>query len=636
MEINEKTAVIALFSVPLMLLTAVAIRNAVKPPPAIKTNIPVIHSESRDDETEESVAALVYAILDRKQNSADRIKAVDKLSEIPTDEAFNALVDCLKVNHVSVQRKIIQALAWRKDPRAIVPLKSQLNIYNSFYWGKPLDEQSRDTAQAIIAIGFTPDDLIDLVKVYYTADRINELEILEPGIAVKLIDNLKNSNDQQVKISSIMALGLMKEKSAVIPLTDILTESDFFLQWAAVRALTMIADTRAVRPMINLINHDDHRITGTVNEFLKKMETLMLEELKKNREPSPELIESLSSAEFPEKYYAVWVLNLLADKDAADVMSKLLTDSDFRIRNMTVSFLRKISWHPKNTDDQLHFLFATEDDQGIKQLAAPDVIEALGRHLFHPNQKLAGWTIRMLGDIDNRQTIPFLMQAWRSAPNINETLFTALAKKGSTAVGPLILELKNSQSKKILRQTIKLLGQAADPRAVDPLLDLMKNNQDPEFQSYIREALCFIGDPKTKDILIEELIGYPNKEAAAKGLNKIGWGPLSETERIHWWLATQNITEIQKNHDKVNKILIDDMKSGKPGAFKYAILTGQEDLVPFLLDELNSKGTLWMANIYYSSGNPDLEKAAKEWAISRGCVFVPTTSDANIRWGRLR
>lgn len=635
MKITEKTAIIILFSIPLICLTAVVIKHATKKTASVKTYVPVVNSKSRNNATTKSIGELVTIISDKNQNSGDRLKAIDALSKISTDEAFDALVGCLHVNHIGVRQKTIQALAQRKDPRAIVPLKNQLNFDEFFYQGKPFNEQDQDAAKAIIAIGLTSDDLVDLVKVYYAADQINELELLNSEIAVKMIDNLINSNDQQIKIRNIMALGLMKEKSAVVPLINILTESDFFLQWATVRALTMIADTRAVRPMINLINHDDHRITGTINEFLKKMESPMLEELKKNREPISNLIDSLSSTEFPEKYYALWMLDLLEDKDASRVIPKLLTDSDFRIRDMTVSFLRKISWHPKNMDDQIHFLFATEDDQGIKELATPDVIQALGRHLFHPNQKLAEWTTRMLGDINDQQTIPLLMQAWRFAPEINETLFTALSKKGNAAVDSLILELQYNQSKKIRRQTIKLLGQATDRRAVDPLLALMKNNQDPELQSDIREALCLIGDPKTKDILIKELIDYPNKEAAAKGLRKIGWEPLSEPERIHWWLSTQNIAEIQKNHDKVNKILTDDMKLKIPGAFKYAILTGQEDMVPFLLEELNSTGTLWMANIYSRSGNPDLEKAAWEWAISRGCVFTPAVSDTNIRWGGL-
>ncbi len=90
---------------------------------------------------------------------------------------------------------------------------------------------------------------------------------------------------------------------------------------------------------------------------------------------------------------------------------------------------------------------------------------------------------------------------------------------------------------------IDALGESGDPRAVEPLIDLLKRSRDLTIKIHVCDALGHIGDPRAIDPLIEKLQDrdddfYVRKKAAYTLYAIYRHGHLDQEQRdkivAHW------------------------------------------------------------------------------------------------------
>ncbi|MGA9138892.1 MAG: HEAT repeat domain-containing protein [Methanocella sp.] len=90
---------------------------------------------------------------------------------------------------------------------------------------------------------------------------------------------------------------------------------------------------------------------------------------------------------------------------------------------------------------------------------------------------------------------------------------------------------------------VDALGESGDPRAVEPLIDLLKRSRDLTIKIHVCDALGHIGDPRAIDPLIEKLQDrdddfYVRKKAAYTLYAIYRHGHLDQEQRdkivTHW------------------------------------------------------------------------------------------------------
>ncbi len=103
------------------------------------------------------------------------------------------------------------------------------------------------------------------------------------------------------------------------------------------------------------------------------------------------------------------------------------------------------------------------------------------------------------------------------------------------AVEPLIAALKDEWPQ-VCRTAAEALGKVGDPRAVDPLIASLKDGKDGCERRTAAEALGKIGDPRAVESLIATLKYEVQdvRRAAAVALAKIDWKPEGEPAAWYW------------------------------------------------------------------------------------------------------
>lgn len=106
------------------------------------------------------------------------------------------------------------------------------------------------------------------------------------------------------------------------------------------------------------------------------------------------------------------------------------------------------------------------------------------------------------------------------------------------AVEPLIAVLRNDASYNARCDAATALGRLGDPRAVEPLIAAL--GKDVWYRFAVAEALGQLGDPSAMPALTAALAGGSADERIFGALSSLGWQPASSDDRIAMSLAEEN------------------------------------------------------------------------------------------------
>jgi HEAT repeat protein len=265
-----------------------------------KQNIRIKAAESLVDITDTSaVIPLIAALQD--ENKKVRVKAAWALGKIKDTCAVEPLIVALNDNYYYVRNKAAWALGMIKDNRAVKPLIYTLK-----------DEGFWVQKEAAWALGELKDNrsiepLISSIKDATQLELWSSIEALlkigKPAVK-PLIAALRNY-DKTIRIHAVIALGLIKDKSAVEFIIPLL--KDDYCRWVAITSLASINDRQAVEPIIPLLKDE--------NDFIRAYSAKALGKLGDPRAVEY-LIYTLKDKELHVQLSAAWALGELKDSSA--------------------------------------------------------------------------------------------------------------------------------------------------------------------------------------------------------------------------------------------------------------------------------------------------------------------------------
>ncbi|MBD0369529.1 MAG: HEAT repeat domain-containing protein [Pyrinomonadaceae bacterium] len=218
-------------------------------------------AEFRDDET---VAALRRALMQDSFGPV-RMAAAVALAEIGTTEARDHLVAAMKK---SEEARVRRAIAWslgrfRKDRKAIAALVRAMDEDESYFVGafsmRALAHAAGEDAYEKLIGMLGRDSYQDVLR----ATVFDALAIAKDKRGIRLaLDHTAYGIQQSVRIAATVALGTLgkefKDEHEVVyqKLIELLEDKTFRVRLAAVKALAVLGDPRAIAPLQSVVERE--------------------------------------------------------------------------------------------------------------------------------------------------------------------------------------------------------------------------------------------------------------------------------------------------------------------------------------------------------------------------------------------
>lgn len=413
-----------------------------------------------------SVDSLIAALKDDPSPNI-RMNAAKELGKMKDKLAVEPLCETLEDKSLSVRIQVIYALGalGETDDRAIECLITAFKDKDIGYIaGDSLARMGEPAVKALTEALKDPEikeRVVDLLGSIGKRATPSGEPVKARGHVIELLCIALRDENPGVRERAARELGEIKDLRAVEPLSAALNDSDEIVRdqaagalkkigepavetlivalrnprsdvrMNAAKALGEIHDERAIEPIGALLNDKDSIVRGYASEILGKMGKSVPEKL------TGKLIEDLKDQDPSKRAGAAEALGGIKDARAVEPLIIALKDQDQRVRMNAASTLGKM-----------------KDARAVEALIA------------------------VLNDpVDEVQ--------------IYATL--ALAKIGDPALKPLIAALKDRNTNVQFRAA-KALGAIKDFRAVEPLIEVMKNNLGLPSQEAGRALLNITGE----------------------------------------------------------------------------------------------------------------------------------------------
>jgi HEAT repeat protein len=261
-----------------------------------------------------------------------------------------------------------------------------------------------------------------------------------------LISCLRDT-DADVRRSAVFALAVFNTEEALEALLRELQYGDFTLQYTIVEALSTYDDQRVVAAFEQLLYHpsiSERRINDQIFEALQQMGDLGIDAI----------IRACSDANPSVRRAAIYGLDGVCDPRAVAIIRSALRDPDKEVR-IAAAWSQYPVGNPELSDD---FIKALDDENESVRTGAAFALAGLGE----------------------ARAKPLLYQAFNDpkAGEIDAAVVLAGKLKDSEAVEPLLEVIRgyNPDAQEFLpRILLEALGHIGDPRAVEPILGLLKS-----------------------------------------------------------------------------------------------------------------------------------------------------------------
>ena len=198
------------------------------------------------------------------------VKKDHELADIYEKAEFKSCVEGLRDTKESVRKDSFQALASRRDEKAVVSLSEAL-----------VDDSSKVRLEAVEALrAISPDTAVDSIikvlehdKVAVRKDAILSLGNIATDNAVKGLGVALKDENFLVRGVVIETLGKTKNKKAIGPLTKALKDPDRRVKRKAVEVLEKMASEDAVEPLIYALKERDHRMQMQAAKVLRTIKS---------------------------------------------------------------------------------------------------------------------------------------------------------------------------------------------------------------------------------------------------------------------------------------------------------------------------------------------------------------------------
>ena len=506
----------------------------------------------RDHPDSRAVGPLLAVLKDENEDQQVRINAIQALGAVGDERAVEPLMESCKAPQSDVRAVSAEALGRLREARAVGLLISMLD-----------DESGAVCVAAASALGEIGDPkairpLLEngRARPYGALNKLSK-KTIKPfrealrsenprarGLAVTYVGRegssddallllpLLHDEDVQVRIKTVVALGLLRNSRAVRPLVEVLEDPQPGLRIAAAEALNALGDEQALEPLLRAA----------------KDENLLV------------------------RMAAVSALPAIDDPRVADAIIDALLDPQPKIRERAVVLLRIVDVPAKS---RLWIACLKDTASDVRRAAAQElaamgdddgVLEALIGACQDNDPKVKREAAESLGKIGSAKAVDALipmLKAWddyelrsatakalcriggpRSAKALRKVLERGHGPHELYAMdGPVALQAKEAIEvyEKVVRTgwgeqiyyAVHALGELGDPRGVDALVVALDIVQGLRRDEVIR-AMGGINDPRCVEMLKEYQTEGNRREPlwATVGLYKLNYRRAEQMKRF--------------------------------------------------------------------------------------------------------
>ncbi len=389
--------------------------------------------------------------------------------------------------------------------------------------------------------------LVLLATMSSTAGCAPNIERLEQKQDVERLISALDHKNAEVREDAARALGQIGDPRAVEPLIAALKDGDDGVRTGAAVALRAFNDTRAVEALINALNDEDEDVRAYaaaslgVTDDLRAVEPLIAllndekgsllsklyaaSSLGKIGDPRAVelLIAALKDESWGMRSNAAEALGQIGDPHALGPLTTLLNDEDGNVRKSVILALDNLGWYPDNQEDGAsYWAIYNENEWEIPFDLDSASVTQLITALYHPETEVRQAAAQKLGQAGDPRAVEPLIIALKDNDldeGVHQSAVEALGKIGEPAVEPLIATLKDRNFPS--SYAIDALGQIGEP-AVEPLIAAFMDEDFPS--AYAALALGEIGDLRAVEPLIAALKDKDKarRTAVAEALGQIG------------------------------------------------------------------------------------------------------------------
>ena len=409
-------------------------------------------------------------------------------------------------------------------------------------------------------------------------------------LIIEHFDDLKGP----LQARAIRALGEIAETESFPFLLKLLLRKEEAIVTSALLALGLLADSRAVVPVLTLAQViPEQRIRAV--DCLVRMGTAAV----------PELIRIVrDSDDISLQFTAVETLGRIKAKDAAEPLAGLLKKAVGPMQCATAEALGQIA-DPRASAALVQLLGSTDPNVRVNAIAALEqmpqkrLAKPLQRLLADGEREVRLHAIRTLGQCEDPsvapQLIPFLND---SDEDLQLAAAEATGRLGDSSAVPKLIELMEQATASDLdaprlQKIIDTLRRLRDGRAVLPLLELL-THKNHRVRARAAEALGQIGDPAALQPLSELLFRDQMESvqaSAAKALGDLG-DPEALTALEHGLqqslaVRSKAIIAIGQLQDPAATEVVEEMLDDPASAIRYHAATilgelGDDAVIPKL------------------------------------------------------
>ena len=418
---------------------------------------------------------------------------------------------------------------------------------------------------------------------------------------VKKFEKQLHSPDFRVRAVAADSLGYTNSKSAVMPLVDAIQDRFWEVQEKASESLVKLGKF-SVEPLIPVLEHRKPEVRMIVAKTLGQIGD--------QRAVEP-LMPLLADFEMDVKIAVAEALGKIGDNRPVTKLISMLNEDNTKLNEVTAEALEKIG---TGAVDSL-LVALVDNENNIRSLIA----EILGK-IRDP--RAVDSLIPLLEDRDSNIR-------WRAAE--------ALGRIGDErAVEPLIAVLAKEKEGWLKNELIFDLGEIGDSRATQPLIGIFRC-KDHGIRIAAAEALGNIGDPDAIPVLVTGLSDWHVSNAVINALKKLDWQPQSTRHRVHMMVAKRDRKGLQKNWERSQQVLMNDLKSDNITTIETALYAyigmGDNEALRDLLNVMYQSGTKNLAQAYINCGIDEISVLAKDWAHNQGYTLWASGKEPPVKWG---
>ncbi|RKY41050.1 MAG: hypothetical protein DRP85_07295, partial [Candidatus Makaraimicrobium thalassicum] len=421
-----------------------------------------------------------------------------------------------------------------------------------------------------------------------------------------LIEELKDK-DWNIRESAAVTLGDIGNKRAVGPLIQALKDKDWYVRSdSAAEALGKIGDKRAVEPLIEVLKKNE-------NGYVRRSAAWALGEIGDKGAVEP-LVQALKDEDSDVRKSVARALGKIGDKGAVEPLIELeksgiveavfeelaiwraLDKLGVKGASAKCDFYEKIEKliDSSRCGDRDTCVWANE--MLGTMIKDKIVVNALITNVLYANDwERPGSAARALTKSDDPRVFAVLIRALgypSGGLNRRLTVLDILGEMGDArAVGPITKVLLNDGVDIYRREAAVALGNIGDKRAVEALIEALKDEND-EVRRYAARALGKISDERAAEPLVQALKDEDLRvrESAAEALRKIGWIPGNETEKAEYYVGLKRWHQVSKIGNAAIPALIRELKDPSSARFARRILVKiGKPAMSFLISELKNE-----------------------------------------------